>query len=98
MTLADIRLLRTLINDSLDNLERLYNARSLEFPPLDESFMDNEAEALISDPEATQAINLTVSAAYQLINTVRHPFSTLSDVAGSVSMPLISWFSSNCVC
>ncbi|KAF8515747.1 O-methyltransferase [Gautieria morchelliformis] len=87
MTFKHIRMLRTVLNDSLDTLEKLYKDQSLDFPSLDESYTDNKAETFTSHPETIQAINVTVSAAYQLINTVRPPFSTLSDVAGAYHLP-----------
>lgn len=86
MTLKNIRQLRAILNDSLDTLEKLYEGNSLDFPSLDKAYFHDEAETLASHPIAIEAVTLTISAAYQLINTVRSPFGTLSDAASVVSM------------
>ncbi|KAF8579514.1 O-methyltransferase [Ramaria rubella] len=86
MTIQNLRLLRTVLCDSLDALEKLYLSKSQDLPSLDDPYVNDEAEVLASDPEAIQAVNETVSAAYQIISTVRHPFETLSDASSAYNL------------
>ncbi|KAF8899312.1 O-methyltransferase [Infundibulicybe gibba] len=88
MTLQDIQRLREIINSSLDSLERLYTSSSLNFPSLDESYVHNsEEETLSASPPAAEAINLIISATYQLMSTVRHPFLTLANASTVYHLP-----------
>lgn len=92
MTLQNIRLLRNVINESLQVIETAYQAENLDFPSLDKpvytgitSLNDDPAEALTTSPNVAEAIDLVVSACYQLLNTVRHPFASVADVTCAVS-------------
>ncbi|RDB28142.1 4-O-methyltransferase 1 [Hypsizygus marmoreus] len=80
MTLKNLRLIRDILNKSLDALETRYIAKSMAFPSLDQVYPQDEVD-LSLDAETIQIVNLTVSAAYQLIMMVRHPFASLADAA-----------------
>ncbi|KIJ34903.1 hypothetical protein M422DRAFT_51677 [Sphaerobolus stellatus SS14] len=82
MAFQSIRLLRRVLNDSLDALEDTFLSHSVDFPSLDQPFNpDTDAEILARQVNVTGIIDLVVSSAYQLISTVRDPFATLSDVS-----------------
>ncbi|KAF8954812.1 O-methyltransferase [Flammula alnicola] len=84
MALQDIRLLRTILNDSLDALEAAYESKSLRFPSLDEPYGGNtEAELLALEPDVRKTIDLVISASYQILCTVRHPFLNLADASSA---------------
>lgn len=87
MTLENIKLLRSILNSSLDDLESAYESKSLQFPALDDPYnKDAEAEILALHPEIGKTIDLVISASYQLLSTVRHPFLTLADASSAVSI------------
>lgn len=59
-------------------------SQSKQFPRLNEPF-DQALESIRLDNEISEATVQLVSAAYQLISTVRTPETTLIDVASGVS-------------
>lgn len=83
--MQNIRLLRSILNESLDSLEAAYDSKLLNFPSLDEPYAPNtDEEILAMAPEIQSIVDRTVAASYQLLCTVRHPFLNLADAASGV--------------
>lgn len=83
--MQNIRLLRSILNESLDSLEAAYESKLLNFPSLDEPYVPNtDEEILAMAPEIQSIVDKTVAASYQLLCTVRHPFLNLADAASGV--------------
>lgn len=86
MTLADIKRLRFILNNSLEALESAYESSSLDFPSLDGNYDENgKGEQLAMKDEVRETVDLVIAASYQLLSTVRHPFLTLADASSAVS-------------
>ncbi|KJA18250.1 hypothetical protein HYPSUDRAFT_145199 [Hypholoma sublateritium FD-334 SS-4] len=80
--MQNIRLLRSILNESLDSLEAAYESKSLDFPLLDEPHTPNSDEEMLAmAPEIQNIVDRIVAASYQLLCTVRHPFLNLADAA-----------------
>ncbi|KAF9479529.1 S-adenosyl-L-methionine-dependent methyltransferase [Pholiota conissans] len=78
----NIRLLRAVLNESLDALEAACASKSVSFPSLDEPYVPNsDSEILCTTPDICAIIDKTVAASYQLICTIRHPFLNLADAS-----------------
>lgn len=71
-TIQELRALVGLITRSLDTIESTANARGEKFPSLHEPFT-RESEAIRNLPDVAAACDVLVSAAGQLIATVRSP-------------------------
>ena len=71
-TIQELRSLVGLISQSLDTIEHSTTAHSTTFPSLREPFTQ-ESEAIRSLPEVAGACNVLISAAGQLIASVRSP-------------------------
>ena len=71
-TVQELRSLVALISQSLDTIESTTIAHSATFPSLREPFTQ-ESEAVRSLPEVAGACNVLISAAAQLIASVRSP-------------------------
>ena len=98
MTFATLRALHVCIGDAINDLARIYEARSpsaldhLDYPSLDVphypnapiSPADQLSEELINDPSALVAIRHIVAACGQLCATVSRPGESLIDIAVSV--------------
>ena len=85
--MQNIRLLRSILNESLDSLEAAYESKSLNFPSLDEPYAPKtDGEKLATTAEIQSIIDRTVAASYQLLCTVRHPFLNLADAASGVGL------------
>lgn len=85
MTFQDLRQLRTILNESLDTLEDIYRAQSLDFPSLDDSYSSSPADFLAkNNPQAKGCIRTSVAAAYQILSMLRNPFAILEDAANAV--------------
>ena len=81
--IQELRSLVDLITQSLDAIEHTTAARGAAFPSLHEPFT-RESDAIRSVPEGAAASNLLVSAAAQLIASVRHPGATAITTAVQV--------------
>ncbi|KAJ8475150.1 hypothetical protein ONZ51_g6737 [Trametes cubensis] len=100
MTFATLRALHVCIGDAINDLARIYEARSpsaldhLDYPSLDVPHYPNApllpaeelSEELINDPSALLAIRHIVAACGQLCATVSRPGESLIDIAVSVHL------------
>ena len=79
-TKSTLRLLRDIINDSIDLIESRLAAKGATFPSLNDPFIPtSDAEAILLEPDVLSATSHIVAAASQLIATVRHPAQTVVD-------------------
>ena len=94
-TLAALRTLHTTIGSALDDIERIYKDKSLDFPSpdvplyrndnLDAGFTTNDpAEKLTADPVVTRAASFAVAASGQIINILQNPFFNILEAASGV--------------
>ena len=89
--LSELKALSKIIQDSINSIEVTLAANNLELPSPYAPFT-LESEAARVQPEIAQASALIISAAYQLINSVRSPMLTIMAVAtqvctGTYSLP-----------
>ena len=82
-SLATLRALHATIGNALEDIERIYSAKDLDYPSLDAPFYPSkqkskqaDAEKLATDPKVMQASSLIVAACGQLSASVHHPFLT----------------------
>ncbi|KAI0326179.1 S-adenosyl-L-methionine-dependent methyltransferase [Cubamyces sp. BRFM 1775] len=90
-SLATLRALHATIGNALQDIERIYTAKDLDYPSLDIPFYQSDvsatdtseeklkqadAEKLAADPKIMQASSLIVAACGQLVASVHHPFFT----------------------
>ena len=94
-TLAALRTLHATIGSALDDIERIYKDKGLDFPspdvPLyrndnpDAGFTtDDPAEKLTTDPNVSRAASLAVAASGQIINTLQNPYFNVIEAASGV--------------
>ena len=81
--LSELKALSKIIQDSINSIEATLTANDLEFPSPYTPFTP-ESDAARAQPEVAQASALIISAAYQLINSVRSPTLTIIAVATQV--------------
>lgn len=84
----DLRKLRTLLIDSLDNIIATCERQGQEFPSLNHPADKTEFSPTFirNNPVVLSATEIVIAAASQLIATLRSPVSTLSGVGGAVSL------------
>jgi len=78
--LSELKALSNIIQDSISSIEALLASKSMEFPS-PYTPMSPESEAARTQPEVDRACAAIISAAYQLINSVRSPMLTIVAVA-----------------
>lgn len=87
-TLANLRALHATIGSALDDIEKAYNGKGLDFPSPDVPLyrndniaagftVDDPAEKLMAEPAVARAASYAVAASSQLINTLQHPVFNL---------------------
>ncbi|KAJ7101321.1 O-methyltransferase [Mycena belliarum] len=87
-SISTLRRLAELITQSVDTMERTYHDAGVASPSLDEPFDPSEAAAVLrKKPEMTQAVQIIVAAASQLIATVRDPVAVAFNSAYSFQVP-----------
>ena len=95
-TLATLRALHATIGSSLDDIEKAYKAKGLDFPSPDVPLYRNDdlaagftvndpAEKLMADPVVARPTSFAIAAASQLINALQHPLFNLLEGATAVS-------------
>ncbi|KIP10225.1 hypothetical protein PHLGIDRAFT_266342 [Phlebiopsis gigantea 11061_1 CR5-6] len=85
-TIAELKALSDLIQASLTSIEATMTARSLDFPsPHTTMTMESEGPRMI--PEVDEACSLIVSAAMQLIYSVRSPILNITVAATQHAIP-----------
>ncbi|KAI0739183.1 S-adenosyl-L-methionine-dependent methyltransferase [Daedaleopsis nitida] len=90
-TLAHLRALHAAIGSALDEIDRVYGARGLDFPSPDAPICPNsEAEKLTTEPAIAKATGAIVYACGQLSKVVHPPFYTVMEnaQAGHISAAL----------
>ena len=86
---ADLRALCDLIKSSVDSIEAALDSRSQTFPSPNEPF-SLQSEAARMSPDVLGPSSIIVSAAAQLIATVRLPILTLGVSSGAVRDSMFS--------
>ncbi|VDB83098.1 unnamed protein product [Peniophora sp. CBMAI 1063] len=81
--LSDLRKLSDIISQAVDQIEGTLSARSLDFPPLN-SVYEEEEERVRTLPEVANAIIAIVAAAEQLAMVARPPGPTMLDMSFKV--------------
>jgi len=92
--LAELKALANIIQSSVEQIEDVVTANSLNFPSPDSPF-DPESEAPRMHPAIRSAGSLITSAAAQLITLVRPAPLTLLDLMMQVKLA-VSWGSDYC--
>lgn len=83
---SSLKLLSNLIAESVDKIEQRCAAQGVPFPELND-VLSFQSEAIRSDADVTEAIQVIAAAAAQLLATARAPIATLSVVAHQWDVP-----------
>lgn len=87
-TLQTLRQLHDLIGTSLSTIEKAYSNASVAYPSLDDVYdPTSQEEKLLFHPEVANASSLLVSAAEQIIASIKPPQITLSDNLMAYQLP-----------
>jgi hypothetical protein len=75
-SLQELRALANLINTSIDQLEQACNAQDKDLPSPHKP-IDSDSESILLSDKCIDANSIIVSAASQLLASVRHPIMTM---------------------
>ncbi len=98
-TLTHLRALHATIGSALDDIERVYNGHSVDFPSPDVPviFKDSDAdlapgsaEALLKSDEVIKASSYIIAACGQLSTAVQNPFFALMEGVSGVRIRRLS--------
>ena len=94
---SEITALANIISKNVDAIQKVYDQAGTTYPSLSAATYDAESagEKLISSPEVLQAAMLAVSAASQLVATLKLPGLTVIERATRVSAQLTVHFESS---
>ncbi|KAK0498702.1 S-adenosyl-L-methionine-dependent methyltransferase [Armillaria luteobubalina] len=83
---SSLKLLSNLIAESVDKIEQRCEAQGVPFPELND-VLSFQSEAIRSDVDVAEAIEVIAAASAQLLATARAPIATLSVVAHQWDVP-----------
>lgn len=87
---SPLRTLVDLISDAVTKIDEIYSSSGLRFPALDDNFdFKQSVDALLLGPDVSKNVSVVVAAAEQLCVSLKHPGTTVLELATAVSDLLI---------
>ena len=82
--MEQLRSLHKIIGEGIDELERIFKEKNVEYPDFRESYQNSESQILSEDPITLSATNRIIAATEQLKAQVENPFVAIVDLINGV--------------